>query len=179
MLTGNSNLVKRIPDASFGLATFRPGHDQNPVASYELDATRLQTLTLHRQCGLLTDPQRGMSDMVFPFAVYEAKGWSGDPRDARRQACAAGAAYLDMQDALARIPGSFEAAGCDYQFANSQNSQVFALTSFGAHWHIMVGYRRRRLKREYAGHPGMSDTVHVRTTNICPSIDHSTDFCPI
>lgn len=25
----------------------------------------------------------------------------------------------------------------------------------------MVGYRRQRLKREHAGHPGMSNTVHV------------------
>jgi hypothetical protein len=105
-----------------------------------------------------------MADLVFPFAVYEAKGWSGDPREAQRRACAAGAAYLDMQDALARVPDSAEIADRDYQFTDSQNSQVFALTSFGAHWHIMVGYRRRRLKREYAGHPGMSDNVYVCTT---------------
>jgi hypothetical protein len=158
--------VKRIPDASFGLATFRPKHYQNAVASYELDAERLQALALHRNCGLITDPRRGNADMVFPFAVYEAKGWNGDPREARQQACAAGAAYLDMLDTLARVPGSPENTDCEYQFSESRNSQVFALTSYGAQWNIMVGYRRPRLKREHAGHPGMSDTVYVCIPNL-------------
>lgn len=160
-MTGKTSFAKRIPDASFGLATFRPKHYQNPVASFELDAERLQALSLHRLCGLISDPRCGESDLVFPFAVYEAKGWSGDLREARHQACAAGAAYLDMLDALARVPGPPDAEDRDYQFDESQNTQVFALTSFGAHWHVMVGYRRPRLKREHAGHPGMSKTVYV------------------
>ncbi|KAF1970805.1 hypothetical protein BU23DRAFT_368284, partial [Bimuria novae-zelandiae CBS 107.79] len=160
-LTGKAGFAKRIPDASFGLATFRPGHYQNVVASYELDAERLQALALHRYCGLISDPRCGEADLVFPFAVYEAKGWSGDPREARHQACAAGATYLDMLDALARVPGPPDAEKRDYQFDGSQNAQVFALTSFGAQWHVMVGYRRPRLKREHAGHPGMSNTVYL------------------
>ncbi|KAH7371953.1 hypothetical protein BKA66DRAFT_443745 [Pyrenochaeta sp. MPI-SDFR-AT-0127] len=160
-LTGKSRCVKRIPDASFGLATFHPKHYQNAVASYELDAERLQALAWHRQCGLISDPRCGEADLVFPFAVYEAKGWNGDPREARQQACAAGAAYLDMLDALARLPGPPEETDRDYQFSESRNAQVFAITSFGAQWHIMVGYRRPRLKREHAGHPGMSKTVYL------------------
>jgi hypothetical protein len=51
--------------------------------------------------------------------------------------------------------------GRDYQFSDSRSAQVFALTSFGAQWHVMVGYRRPRLKREHAGHPDMSDIVYV------------------
>ncbi|KAF1959956.1 hypothetical protein CC80DRAFT_440179 [Byssothecium circinans] len=160
-LTGKSRFAKRIPDATFGLATFRPEHYQNAVASYELDAERLQALALHRSCGLISDPRCGEADLVFPFAVYEAKGWNGDPREARHQACAAGAAYLDMMDALARVPGQSEVRDREYQFEESHSAQVFALTSFGAHWHIMVGYRRPRLKREHAGHPGVSDTVYL------------------
>jgi hypothetical protein len=41
---------------------------------------------------------------------------------------------------------------------------VFVFTSFGAHWHILVGYKRPRLKREYAGHKGLSESVYVRET---------------
>lgn len=107
--------------------------------------------------------------------MYEAKGWSGDPREARHQACVAGAAYLDMLDALARIPGPPCVKNRDYQFDGSQNAQTFALTSFGAHWHVMVGYRRPRLKREHAGHPGMSDTVYVRISHLYHIVNQSTN----
>jgi hypothetical protein len=98
---------------------------------------------------------------VFPFAVYEVKGWSGGYRDARRQAFLAAANYLDMLDDLARRPrpvGSIK----PYQTATSHQYQVFALTSFGAHWHLLVGYRRPRgpEPEEYA------DTVYVRLLSI-------------
>jgi hypothetical protein len=162
-LTGESKTVKRIPDASIGLATFDPEHYQNAVASYELDAERLQALMLHRCSSLISDPRLVESDIVYPFLVYEAKGWSGDPREARLQACAAGATYLDMLDALARAPGRPGEIAGEYQFEESRSAQVFALTSFGAYWHVMVGYRRSRLKREHAAHPGMSKTVYVRS----------------
>jgi hypothetical protein len=158
--------VKRIPDATFGLATFREKHYQNLVASYELDAERLRALALHRHCGLVSDPRCGEAALVFPFAVYEAKGWNGDPREARHQACAAGAAYLDMLDALARVPGPSEMEDREYQFEDSRSTQVFALTSFGAQWHVLVGYRRPRLKREHAGHSDMSGNVYVCTKQL-------------
>lgn len=154
-------MSKRIPDATFGLATFHPQHYQNAVAEYDLDAERLLALMLHGDCGLISDPRCGEADLAFPFAVYEAKGWRGDPREARLQACAAGAKYLDMLDNLARLPGPPEKTGNVYQYGDSRSAQVFALTSFGSYWHILVGYRRPRLEREYAGYPGMSDTVYV------------------
>lgn len=99
--------------------------------------------------------------LVFPFAVYEAKGWSGDCRVARRQACIAATAYLDLLDDLARRPGPVDSTK-PYQTATSHHYQVFALTSFGAHWHLLVGYRRPREAEEHAGVQGMSETVHVR-----------------
>ncbi|VUC32087.1 unnamed protein product [Clonostachys rosea] len=156
-----SKFITRIPDATFGLATFQPKHYQNAIASYDLDARRLQALALHRNCGLLSDPRWGDSDLVFPFAVYEAKGWGGDPREARRQACSAAAAYLDLLDALARHPGREGKRDGAYQTTEGRSSQVFALTSFGAHWHVLVGYRRPRLVREYAKRAGMSQNVYV------------------
>ncbi|KAK4222882.1 hypothetical protein QBC38DRAFT_518197 [Podospora fimiseda] len=125
-----SKFIRRIPDATFGLATFQPKDCQNAA------------------------------NLVFPFAVYEAKGWSGDTREARHQACAAASVYLDLLDTLARQPQEGRTKG-DYQTVESRSTQVFVITSFGAHWHVMVGYSRPRLAREHAGRKGVSDIVYL------------------
>jgi hypothetical protein len=160
-LTGESTVVNRIPDATFGFSTFSDSKVDSPFQTAELSRDRLERLLLHPKCGLLGDPKWGETDLVFPFAVYEAKGWSGDCREARRQACQAGACYLDMLDNLARKPGPVGSPKV-YQTKTSHEYQVFALTSFGAHWHLLVGYQRPRQKEEYAGTDGLSDTVYVR-----------------
>ncbi|ENH69415.1 hypothetical protein FOC1_g10011767 [Fusarium oxysporum f. sp. cubense race 1] len=151
LLTGESKFIKRIPDATFGLATFKPRDYQSPIAEWDLDRDRLEALSLHRYCGFHSDPSWGKSSLVFPFAAYEAKGWSGDSREARRQACSAGSVYLDMLDRLSKVPGKPGDLDGAYQAEDSRNSQVFVFTSFGAHWHILVGYRRPRLAREHVG----------------------------
>lgn len=161
LLTGESKFIKRIPDATFGLATFQPRDYQNAVAEWDLDRERLEALLLHRQSGLISDPRWGETSLVFPFAVYEAKGWSGDAREARRQACLAAKVYLDLLDDLSRQPGKAGEKLGQYQTDQSRNSQVFVYTSFGAHWHILVGYKRPRLEKEYAGCQGMSESVYV------------------
>jgi len=160
-LTGETTLVLRTPDATFGLATFSERDVEDPPWTHELLQDRLEKLLLHRKCGLLSDPKWGDTNLIFPFAVYEAKGWSGDCREARRQACVAAAAYLDLLDDLVRTPGPVGSTK-PYQTSTSHNYQVFALTSFGAHWHVMVGYRRPREVEEHAGMEGMSETVYVR-----------------
>ncbi|KAJ5167275.1 uncharacterized protein N7482_006056 [Penicillium canariense] len=164
LLDGQPKFIRRIPDATFGLATFQPtDYPDYPESldAWDLDHDRLEALLLHRHCGLIADPHWGDTNLVFPFAVYEAKGWSGDPREARHQASSAGAVYLDMLDNLARKPGIAGGNNRPYQTAQSCNHQVFVLTSFGAHWHILVGYKRPRLEKEYAGHRGLSDSVYV------------------
>ncbi|KAH8777841.1 hypothetical protein F5883DRAFT_696769 [Diaporthe sp. PMI_573] len=161
LLTGESRYIKRIPDATFGLATFQPRDYQNVVAEWDLDRDRLEALLLHQQYGLISDPRWGETSLVFPFAVYEAKGWSGDARAARRQACSAGKVYLDLLDNLARQLGKAGEKNGRYQTDQSRNSQVFVYTSFGAHWHVLVGYKRPRLAREHAGHQGLSESVYV------------------
>lgn len=94
--------------------------------------------------------------------MYEAKGWGGNAREARRQGCSAGAVYLDMLDSLARQPGKVGEKNRVYQPTRGRsNNQVFVFTSFGAHWHILVGYKRPRQEREYAGHEGFSESVYV------------------
>lgn len=102
-----------------------------------------------------------MPAMVFPFMVYEAKGWKGDCREARRQACSVAAFYLDMLDELARRPGPVGTPRV-YQTKTSHQYQVFVLTSFGAYWHLLVGYRRPRLDSEDRQIEGMSENVYVR-----------------
>ncbi|KAK2604093.1 hypothetical protein N8I77_007051 [Diaporthe amygdali] len=161
LLTGESKFIKRIPDATFGLATFQPSDYQDAVAEWDLDRDRLEALLLHRQCGLISDPRWGETNLVFPFSAYEAKGWSGDAREARRQGCLAGKVYLDLLDNLSRQPGKAGEENGQYQTDRSRNSQVFVFTSFGAHWHILVGYKRPRLEREQAGYEGVSDSVYV------------------
>ncbi|KAH1524301.1 hypothetical protein KXX29_003248 [Aspergillus fumigatus] len=162
LLVGEPKFVKRIPDATFGLATFKPKDYQNILAEWDLDHDRLEALLLHRHCGLISDPRWGYADLAFPFAVYEAKGWGGNAREARRQGCSAGAVYLDMLDSLARQPGKVGEKNRVYQPTRGRsNNQVFVFTSFGAHWHILVGYKRPRQEREYAGHEGFSESVYI------------------
>jgi hypothetical protein len=134
-LTGESTVINRIPDTTFGLATFSHSTSGSLVQIDELSRERLERLLLHPKCGLLGDPKWGETDLAFPFAVYKAKGWSGDCREARRQACQAGASYLNMLDNLARTPGPVGSVK-PYQTKTSHKYQVFALTSFGAHWHL-------------------------------------------
>lgn len=106
-LTGNRRLVKRIPDETFALRT----HGRGDFVDPSLDAgvfcqDRLQRLLLHPKCGLISDPKWGQSKMVFPFGIYEAKGWAGNYKEAKRQACAGAHRFLNMLDLLARVPGT-------------------------------------------------------------------------
>jgi hypothetical protein len=71
-----------------------------------------------------------------------------------------------MLDRLSKVPGKPGELDGAYQAEGSRNSQVFVFTSFGAHWHILVGYRRPRLAREHAGMSGMSKTVYVSPIRI-------------
>jgi hypothetical protein len=92
--------------------------------------------------------------------VYEAKGWSGDCREARRQACSASVVYLDMLDDLSRKPGVVGTPKV-FQPETSHDNQVFALTSLGAQWHLLVAFKRPRAKEEYADMECMSRNVYV------------------
>ncbi|KAJ3494309.1 hypothetical protein NLG97_g4161 [Lecanicillium saksenae] len=155
LLSDKEKLEKRIPDLTVGLAV------AETTGAGSLHTSSLERIMLHRHCGLIADPSRKKPNLAFPFAVYEAKGYDGDPREARRQACTAGAAYLDLLDELAREPGKADPIPSPYQEGYTHNAQIFALTSFGPHWHIMVGYKRMRRKEEYAGTPGMSKCVYL------------------
>jgi len=166
--TGKSTYITRTPDATFGLAMFTDRDAKLPVWAEELHADRLEQLLTHPKYGLFSDPRRDKTELAFPFMVYEAKGWSGDCREARRQACTAAAVYLDMIDELVRYPGPIGKPR-PYQTKTSHQFQVFALTSFGAYWHILVGYKRPRSPKEHAGVEGMSRSVYVGITRCITS----------
>jgi hypothetical protein len=157
-------LKERVPDATFGLATFTDREATEPHWTNDLHRDRLERLLLHPKYGLNSDPKReDYIGLAFPFMVYESKGWRGDYREARRQATSAAAYYLDMLDQLVRKPGPIESLRV-YQTSSSHQYQVFALTSWGAYWHLLVGHRRPRLDSEHVNNPGMSDTVYVCST---------------
>ncbi|KAF2814121.1 uncharacterized protein BDZ99DRAFT_495668 [Mytilinidion resinicola] len=121
--------------------------ESQPAFGLDKQLCEDQLNLLYAEFGFAVDPRMDRDDtsLIFPWGVYEAKGWAGDCREARSQALAAGAAYLDMLDCLARTPDS-SGYPTAYQTHESRNFQVFALTSYGAQWHINVGYRRPREK---------------------------------
>ncbi|KFZ13080.1 hypothetical protein V501_03895 [Pseudogymnoascus sp. VKM F-4519 (FW-2642)] len=171
MLSGETTFVRKIPDVTFGLTTYapksicgQPAHtacDNKhcaalfPTWNSNLQRDHLERLMLYNKCGLLPDPKWGETDLAFPFMVYEAKGWNGDSREARRQACLAATTYLDMLDNLSREPGTVGTSR-PFQTKKSHENQVFALTSFGAQWHVLVAFKRLREKEE---HSEMEDCV--------------------
>ena len=160
-LTGNRTLVKRTPDGTFALATHERGWHIDPSLNAGVfRQDRLQRLLLHPKCGLISDPKWGQTDMAFPFGVYEAKGSAGGCKKARRQACAGAQLYLNMLDRLAKTPGPPSESN-EYQTRSSHEFQVFVFTSYGAHWHLLVGIKHPRLPVQHAGVPGMSKNVAV------------------
>ena len=173
-LTGESTYVTRTPDATFGLTTFTDSDAASPAWTSDLHDDRLEQLLTHPKYGLYSDPKRDKIEIAFPFMVYEAKGWSGDCRVARRQACTAAAYYLDMLDELVRYPGPVGTSR-PYQTKTSHQFQVFALTSFGAYWHLLVGYKRPRSPKEHVGAEGLSDSVYVRISRTLTPHSRSPD----
>ena len=174
LLTGESTSTKRIPDATFGLSTYVASQcqDHSTPCDYRhcpyrfsnwnatLQRDKLERLTLHSSCGLLSDPKWGENDMAFPFMVYEAKGWSGDYREARRQACLAAKTYLDMLDELSRVPGPVGSPR-GFQTDTSHNNQAFALTNYGAHWHLLLPFKKPREEDQHANAEGLSENAYV------------------
>lgn len=175
LLHGEPKLATRIPDLTIGLA--RP--DWETGADSLLHPATLERIMLHRDSGLISDPSCDETpNIIFPFAVYEAKGYKGDPRKARHQATEAGAAYLDLLDALSREPDKAGGLSLPHQTEQSNCAQVFALTSFGPHWHIMVGYKRKRGEDEHAGAPGLSENVYVSSITAARTLmNYSARMC--
>ncbi|UKZ53379.1 hypothetical protein TrVGV298_007171 [Trichoderma virens] len=146
---GNEIVKTRIPDATFGLTTYDSSaidlNREFMVAGYQADYSnkqpddrlskdRLKAMTHNPQCGLVVDGVWGEADIVFPFAVYEAKKRVEDYEDAKQQIQHACQIYLSMLDDLARDPKNV----AKYQTEGSHPCQMFALVSHGSRWSVYM-----------------------------------------
>lgn len=91
------------------------------------------------QCGLIVDGVWGKTDLLFPFAVYEAKKRAINSTQAEDQIHHACRTYLGMLDDLVRNPDNV----AEYQTEESSKYQLFAFTSCGSYWQVFVSWNMR------------------------------------
>lgn len=144
-----ATVKRRIVDATMGLSTYC-GDELKRRFKYSIPEREgghiirhlVQTLSqkdLHSMmhdddCGLVVDGLWGLTDVVFPFAVYEAKKKSMSLKAAQNQVYHACRAYLAMLDDLARDPNNIS----EYQTEESHTYQMFAFVSCGSFWQVFV-----------------------------------------
>ena len=87
-------------------------------------------------CGLIVDGIWGEANLVFPFAVYEAKKRATTWEQAEDQVYHAFRTYLAMMDDLARKPTDCS----EYQFTESEHYQLFGFTSCGSYWKVYIAW---------------------------------------
>ncbi|KAF1952880.1 hypothetical protein CC80DRAFT_596299 [Byssothecium circinans] len=140
--TSTATIRKRYPDITFGLATCwnaavqhqikeRNGEitcDHDHIESHpSLTKERIFKQLFHRGCGLVVDPRWGAVDLIFPWAIFEAKKTSEPLQDAERQLYEGASIYLGMLDDLARDPKSPD----KYQEGAAGKPQLFGFASSG------------------------------------------------
>lgn len=149
-MTGTTAELKcKIPDATMGLATYlrRASGLNNPEAHESLFRDGLDKQLRLRECGLVVDPKWGKTDLIFPWAVYEAKkencnyfGKNGRrkfSKEADLQLNDAYRMYLGMLDDLMRNPADPE----KYQKnCESRYVQMFGFASSGTYWAVNVAF---------------------------------------
>lgn len=97
-----------------------------------LSESRIKLQMYMQECGLMVDGVWGETDILFPFAVYEAKKKVSSFDQARNQIYHACRTYLAMMDDLARVPSDVS----KYQTEGSKQQQIFALMSCGYKWEV-------------------------------------------
>ncbi|KAH8743670.1 hypothetical protein F5883DRAFT_592145 [Diaporthe sp. PMI_573] len=123
----NATTKVRTPDITIGLRT----HD-----CQSLELVNLKKMMRNSKCGLIVDGQWGEADLVFPFAVYEAKKKSTGLDAALDQVHHACRTYLAMLDDLARNPENVT----EYQTEESSRYQMFAFVSWDSRWQVLVAW---------------------------------------
>lgn len=94
----------------------------------------LQAMMLDPECGLVVDGVWGKTELLFPFAVYEAKKTATLYQQAEEQIYHACRTYLAMLDDLARNPNNV----AEYQTEESSKYQMFAFVSCGSSWQVFA-----------------------------------------
>jgi hypothetical protein len=87
--------------------------------------------------GLIVDGEWGKTDILFPFAVYEAKKRTTTYDHAKSQIYHACKSYLGMMDDLARDPTDVS----KYQSKESEHHQIFAFISCGSYWEVYTAWQ--------------------------------------
>ncbi|GAM43803.1 hypothetical protein TCE0_060f18913 [Talaromyces pinophilus] len=149
--TGQNVMKRRIPDATLGLKTYdefdlKHGYEctvpdckedhSSKQPDKRLSKNRLRAMMHNRECGLVVDGVWGKTDLVFPFALYEAKKRASSFEAAEEQIYHACKTYLAMLDDLARNPDNV----AEYQTEDSSRYQLFAFTSCGSYWQVYVAW---------------------------------------
>jgi hypothetical protein len=148
---GEKSIKHRIPDATMGL---RSNDDFDMVHSFPchvrdcdedhtsmqphraLYQDRLVAQMSNQECGLIVDGIWGRTDILFPFAVYEAKKRAASYESAQEQVYHSCRAYLAMLDDLVRDPAN----PSQYQSKDSGNYQLFAFISCSIYWEVYVAW---------------------------------------
>ncbi|KAI1506256.1 hypothetical protein F5X99DRAFT_366115 [Biscogniauxia marginata] len=149
---GERTVKKRIPDATFGLRAYndydiKQGYTCTVPDCLEdhtskqpdkrLSEDRLRSMMHNPECGLVVDGVWGDVDLLFPFAVYEAKKQATSYEAAEDQIFHACRTYLAMLDDLARDPNNV----AEYQTEESSRYQFFAFISCGSHWKVYMVWK--------------------------------------
>lgn len=146
-------MKRRIPDATIGLKSYDDSFLNNGYtccvgqcqeASHStfqpdkrLSETDLRRMMYDPECSLIVDGVWGKTDLLFPFAVYEAKRKAESYKQAEGQIYHACKTYLAMLDDLARNPDNIT----EYQTEESSNYQLFAFASCGPYWQVFVAWK--------------------------------------
>ncbi|KIW14799.1 hypothetical protein PV08_07584 [Exophiala spinifera] len=146
----NVSVEQRIPDATMGLRSYDDFDITHGFNCHVTDCTedhsgmqpdrtllqdRLVAQMINHEGGLIVDGVWGKTDILFPFAVYEAKK-GATIEQARDQIYHACRVYLAMLDDLARNPANVS----EYQSRESKKYQLFAFLSCGAYWEVFVAW---------------------------------------
>jgi len=149
--SGQKTVKIRIPDATMGLKAYddwdlKHGYvctipsctedHSTKQPDQRLSQNRLSDMMHNPECSLVVDGVWGKTDLVFPFAVYEAKKRSTSDEDAKDQVYHACKTYLAMLDDLARDPEDVT----KYQTKESSRYQFFAFTSCGPVWEVYLAW---------------------------------------
>lgn len=130
--TGLIDMVRRTPDATLGLRVDDGGDSI-------LEPSRLQRLRFNTNihvCGESSTRYK-TANVIFPFAVYEAKKHTASVHEAERQVAQGCDRYLGLIDNVVRDPMDSGA----YQNKTSREYQMFAFTSCAASWKVYKATR--------------------------------------
>ncbi|PNP51628.1 hypothetical protein THARTR1_07745 [Trichoderma harzianum] len=148
---GNKTVKKRITDATIGLRSYddfflQRGYICNAPDCKDDHATMqpdkrlsdhdLRSMMCDPECGRILDGTWGKTELLFPFAVYEAKKRATNYGQAEDQIYHACRTYLAMLDDLARNPDNV----AEYQTEESSKYQLFAFTSCGSYWQVFMAW---------------------------------------